>query len=59
LTTVAKKRQAGDLERVRARAVRFIREEISEGVPFPTVMASLTRMLKEEEEQIAKRPDPR
>jgi hypothetical protein len=59
LNTIAKKRQAGDLERVRARAVRFIREEISEGVPFPTVMASLTKMLKEEEEQVAKRRDTR
>jgi hypothetical protein len=57
LHTVAKNRQAGDLERIRARAVRFIREEISEGVSFPAVMAALAAMLKEEEEHIAKRSD--
>jgi hypothetical protein len=59
LNTVAKNRRPGDLERVRARSVRFIREEISEGASFPAVMAALTKMLKEEEEFYAKRGDQR
>jgi hypothetical protein len=59
LNTVAKNRRAGDLERVRTRSVRFIREEISEGASFPAVMAALTKMLKDEEEFYAKRRDER
>jgi hypothetical protein len=59
LNTVAKNRRSGDLERIRARSVRFIREEISEGVSFASVMAALTKMLKEEEEFYAKRGDER
>ena len=59
LNTVGKNRRAGDLERIRARSVRFIREEISEGASFPAVMASLAKMLKEEEEFYAKRGDER
>jgi hypothetical protein len=34
--------------------VRFIREEVKEGANFQTVMTSLNRMLKEEEENLGK-----
>ena len=55
LSAVSKrKRSEGDIERLRARAVRFIREEVKEGANFQTVMTSLNRMLKEEEENLGK-----
>jgi hypothetical protein len=57
LNAVAKHKREGDLERVRARSVRFIREEVRDDAQFAAVMAALTRMLREEEEHIAKRGD--
>lgn len=56
LNAVAKKqRSEGDIERLRSRAVGFIREEVKEGARFQTVMAALNRMLKDEEEHLEKR----
>ena len=55
LNAVARNRREGDIERLRAKAVQFIREEVSERASFDAVMASLSRILKEEMESIRRR----